>query len=169
MKKIILLFFVTFSIINAKGQEFTSFSIGLNNARINALDASDLGFVIGFDYNKLHVDFSSNYTKDEGKHFAFPYNYVTQENKQMWYIINIGVNFPIKQINTNSLILTPKLGYCSIYSLYTDKSLFDSYCKEYYEKKCNMGIHLSYLNKNTMFSIGTSLIEKFYLSIGVLF
>ena len=165
MKKIILLFFVTFSIINVKGQEFTSFSMGLNNVRINTLDESHLGFVMGFDYNKLHVDFSSNYTKDEGKYFVFPYNYITQENKQMWYIINVGVNFPIKQINTNSLMLTPKLGYCSIYSL----SLFDSYYKEYYEKKYNMGIHLSHLNKNAMFSIGTSIIEKFYLSIGVLF
>lgn len=169
MKKIILLFFISFSIINAKGQEFTSFFIGVNNARINTLDASPFGFVMGFDYNKLHVDFSSNYAKGEGEYLEFSSNYTIQENKRMWYIVNVGVNIPIKQTNTNSLILTPKLGYCSVYSLYTDKLLFDSYYKKFYEEKYNIGVHLSSLNKDIMFSIGTSLIERIYLSIGILF
>jgi len=162
MKKIILLFFITFSIINAKGQEFTSFFIGVNNARINTLDASPFGFVMGFDYNKLHVDFSSNYAKGGGEYLEYLSNYINQENKRMWNIVNVGINIPIKQTNNNSLIFTHKMGYCNVYSLYTDY-------KKFYEEKYNMGVHLSYLNKDTMFSMGTSLIERFYFSIGVLF
>src|SRR6056297_1134050 len=140
MRKTILILLLTIfatytfaQINNMKPNAQKSILLGVNFANIETLEANSHSILIGFDYGYFHFDASSNFAvgKGEYEYLEFMTYGTYKEKTRGWTLINLGINIePLE-----NFILTPKIGYLYIYSIYTTPILFNSYFTQKYKTK----------------------------------
>jgi len=115
------------------------------------------GFVIGLDYNWLHLDYNNNLNINTYKHEAFDTYHSIRTGG------NIGININILN-NSNAsggfIIITPKIGYVQIETIVDDYILSKKY-------KSNIGINFTFGDSNTYYTtIGMGTVQNFHIGIG---
>ena len=143
------------------------FSMGLGTS-ITGLEvgsASPVGVIWEMEIVNVYIGFASNLAAGKGEYLEFSSSQTSKSDKQSWYAINFGYNFPIKK----GWSFLPKLGFIITQDIWQDPVGWDTYYKKTDKTVPQVGVDIRKTIDNMYFKVGIASTELASLSLGYVF
>jgi hypothetical protein len=144
------------------------YGIGVGAAVFNAetMEASKMGINLSFMIHNVYCGFSSNLAKGDGEYLEYYTSGTYELDKIQVSAINLGYSFQV----TNTMYITPVLGYGWKRTIYQDEVGFDTYMYGDSKGSLNLGVNLiADLFSGGGVYAGLGLFERFNAGIWVKF